>query len=219
MIESLIKGWHTLNNKSRITLIESMLGDENFFRHEVSFFDEGRITSGIMEMENDYKKISTEIDFVKRTEKKSDETSARLNFLYSRQLEILQTVAFQSSQLLEKVSSCLKLLENLNLDFTFCLEGLQFYIDGDVDNARKKFDKYLSEHKNFGEHYQLNKIYGLIKFRDEDYESAKFYLQKVTQICPEDSEVHSTLAKIYNRLGCRAGEQAERKILKLLGGD
>ena len=218
MIENLIKGWHTLNNKSRIKLIESMLGDENFFRHEVSFFDEGRVISGIKQMENDYKKIATEIDFIKCTGKKTSENSARLNFLYCRQLEILQTIAFQSSQRIEKISSCLKLLENLKSDFTFCLEGLQFYVDGDIDGARKKFDEYLAKHENFGEHYQLNKIYGLIKFRDGDYESAKFYLQKVTQICPEDVDIHSTLITIYNHLGYRKAEQAGQKILKLLGG-
>ena len=95
MVDSLIKGYNTLNNKARLKLIETMMGDGNFFRHEVEFFDEGRIASGIASIHSDYQKISTEIDFVQQTGSDSDDSKARLNFLYRRQLEILQVMAFQ----------------------------------------------------------------------------------------------------------------------------
>ena len=218
LIESLIKGYHTLNTKSRMQFIEKVLGDGNFFRQEMTFFDDGKVTSEIDKMQENYRKISTEIDFVENTAS-PEEKNARLNFLYKRQIEILEEVAFQSSQRLEKVPACLKLLDGLKSDFTLCLQGLQKYSSGEIELAKKFFESYLAKHKNFGEHYQLNKIFGMMKLSARDYKVAKIYLQKVTQICPEDIEVHSALAKIYRQIGNTRGEIIETKILKLLEGD
>ena len=216
MFENVVKGYQMVNNKSRLKLIESLLGNENFFRFEFSFYDEGRVSSGIAKLQEDYTKLSTEIDFVRRTSKPSDETDARLNFLWQRQLEILETMAFQSSQRLEKISACLNLLKGLNLDFSICLEGLREYQIGNVDTAQRHFEKYLSTHGDFANHYQLNKIYGRIKFDAGDLATSKIYLQRVTQICPEDSEVHHWLEEIYSRLNDSDAAQVNHEIFKLL---
>lgn len=216
MFENVVKGYHTLNNKSRLKLIESLLGNENFFRFEFSFYDEGRISSGIASLQEDYTKISTEIDFVRQTGKPSDDIDARLNFLRQRQLEILETMVFQSSQRPEKVSACLNLIRGLKLDFSICLEGLSEYQSGNIDAARRHFEKYLTTHKDFANHYQLNKIYGKIKFDAGDYATAKIYLQRVTQICPEDSEVHRWLSEIYSRLNDSEATQVNHEIFELL---
>ena len=216
MFENVIKGYHALNNKSRLKLIESLLGNENFFRFEFNFYDEGRISSGIASLQEDYAKISTEIDFVRQTSEPSDDTDARLNFLRKRQLEILETMVFQSSQRPEKVPACLNLIRDLKSDFSICLEGLSEYQNGNIDAARHHLEKYLATHGNFGNHYQLNKIYGKIKLDTRDYATAKIYLQRVTQICPEDSEIHRWLAEIYSRLNDSAAARTNHDIFELL---
>ena len=216
MFESVIKGYHTLNNKSRLKFIESLLGDENFFRLECNFYDEGRVSSGIASLQKDYAKISTEVDFVRQTSDSSPETTERLNFLQQRQLEILETMAFQSSQRLEKIPACLNLLRGLKLNFSICLEGLREYQDGNIKASQCYLEKYLAIHGEFGNHYQLNKIYGNIKFDNGDYIAAKIYLQRVTQICPEDSEVHQRLSEIYSRLNDSDAARVNRDIFKLL---
>ena len=216
MLDAFIKGWHTLNNKSRLKLIESLLGDENFFRFEFCFYDEGRVTTGITRLKEDYEKISAEIDFVQQTSADSEETAERLNFLYKRQLEILEAIAFQSSQRLEKVPACLNLLKGLKRDFSVCLEGLSEYQKGNVEVARQHFEKYLAKYGDFRAHYQLNKIYGRIELNAKDYVTAKIFLQRVIQICPEDAEVHQWLLEIYSCLNDSKAAKIHHDIAKLL---
>lgn len=218
MLEAVVKGYHTLSNKSRLKLIESLLGNENFFRFECNFYDAGRVSSGIASLQEDYTKLTTEIDFVRQTRKPSAETNARLNFLQQRQLEMLETMAFQSSQQLEKIPACLNLLKGLNLDFSICLKGLHEYQNGNCNAAQQFLEKYLALHGDFGNHYQLNKVYGKIKFNAGDYNTAKTYLQRVTQICPEDSEVHQWLTEIYSNLKDPDAVKINQDILELLEG-
>ena len=214
MIDTLIKGYHAVNNKARLKVIESILGSGDFFRREVEFFDVGYIETGINRIREDYDKILTEIDFVKKT---SDD-NARLNFLYKRQLNFLEAMTFILSQIPENIDKCLDLIEGLKSDFQLCLEGLKFYYAGDIEKARLKFEKYLGKHGNFGEHYILNKIYGELELQRKDFDSAKFYLQKVTEICPEDAETHRYLAEVYKKLGYHEAVRVEENILNLLEG-
>ena len=110
----------------------------------------------------------------------------------------------------------MNLLNGLKLDFSICLEGLREYQAGNVATAQHYLEKYLTTHEDFANHYQLNKIYGKIKFNARDYVKAKIYLQRVTQICPEDSEVHHWLAEIYSTLNDSEAAQVNHEIFKLL---
>ena len=218
MIKTLIKAYHTICNKGRLATIEAFANEENFFRNEVSFFDDGRVISGIEAIKMDYAALQTEIKFVKEAHKKDKDYTERLNFLYGRQYECVKTMAFQASQNIKNIDNCLSLMEDFNDDFKLCLEGLSLYKNKRNDDAFVKFTEYFSRTKSFGTHYLLNKLYGTMLYEQGAYKEAEPFLYVVTQVCPEDEEVHKILLKIYMKSGKESRVAIEKEIISVLGG-
>ena len=219
MIKTLIKTYHTIHNKSKLKLIEELLGNENYFRQEVNFFDDGRVAAGINRINEDYKKLLTEIEFVKDNYKDDEDKIERLNFLYGRQYEFLKTITFQASQNFKNIDNCINMLGNIKNDFSLCLEGLKAYSSGNKDEAFSKLTAYLKLKNSFEDHYLLNKIYGTMLYEKNSYDEAEPYLYKITQICPEDLEVHNMMKNIYHTLGNSNGEFVEQEIISILGAE
>lgn len=218
MIKTLIKAYHTVFNKGKLAVIESFSEEENFFRNEVAFFDNGRVASGIERLKADYAAIEAEIKFVKQTGADDEDYEKKLNFLYKRQYECITTMAFQTSQNLKNIDACLALTKGLNYDFKLCLEGLRLYKDDDKEAAFAKFGEYLKRKKSFSVHYLLNKIYGEMLFNKGNYKAAEVFLYNVTQICPEDNNNHKLLATVYEKNGNVRQMKIEKEIVKVLGG-
>ncbi len=63
MIKKLIKTYHKIYNISKLQLIEKIMGEENFFREEITCFDDGRVEAGIKRLQSDYTKICEDINF------------------------------------------------------------------------------------------------------------------------------------------------------------
>ena len=95
--------------------------------------------------------------------------------------------------------------------------GLKAYNMGDEAKAFEKLTEYLNKRENFGDHYLLNKIYGTLLYNKNHFSESEKYLYKVTQICPEDIQVHNMMKVIYHNLNNSNGEKVEESILKLLG--
>lgn len=217
MIKTLIKTYHTVFTKGQLAVIEAFSKEENFFRNEVAFFDNGRVASGIEALKKDYADLQTEIEFVKKNRINDKDYNDRINFLYSRQYECMMTIVFQASQNLQNIDSCLDILGDSNNVFKLCLEGLNFYKHTKKDDAFAKLTEYLKIKKSFDEHYLLNKIYGEMLYDKGLYKEAKLFLYIVTQICPEDDMAHQLLKAIYAKDGDTVGVAVEEEIISVLG--
>lgn len=217
MLKTLIKTYHKVNNVSRLKVIEKIMGDENFFREEINCFDDGRIESSVKQMQASYDAICTEIKFLKESAAEAVDTKDKLQYLYKKQYEILKSFAFEASQNMKNIDSCLEIMKDLKDDFYICLQGMEAYAEGDKVTAFEKLKEYLQLQKTFGNHYLLNKFYGLLLFEHGRHNESKIFLQRVTQICPEDVEVHEKMQALYHIQGNCKGEETEKKILLVLG--
>ncbi|MCI7056121.1 MAG: hypothetical protein MR959_04430 [Selenomonas bovis] len=217
MIKKLIQTYHKIYNISKLQIIERIMGEENFFREEVTCFDDGRVEAGIRRLQKDYAKISEDIKFLEETSKKAEGNSERLNFLRNRQYEMMRLLTFEASQNEKNIDTCLNVWGEIDSDFRLCLEGLKLYFSGNPDASYMKLKEYLKKHDGFGSHYLLNKIYGLMLYEKKRYGDAEKFLYLVTQIKPEDIDTHKMMVDLYHRNNNASGETIERNILLSLG--
>lgn len=217
MIKKLIKTYHKIYNISKLQIIERIMGEENFFREEVTCFDDGRVEAGIKRLQEDYAKIGEDIKFLMETSKNDDSVNDRLHYLHNRQYEMLRLLTFEASQNERNIDACLNVWGELADDFRLCLEGLKLYFGGDQNLSYMKFNEYLKKHDGFGSHYLLNKIYGIMLYETKHYDDAEKFLYRVTQVKPEDGAVHRIMRDLYRRRGYTAGEAVEKNILLALG--
>ena len=205
VLPKLIQEYHLIYNKSRLKAVEALLGDENFFREECTFFDDGRVNTGIDRIKEDYKKIATEIEFVKSTCQQDKDYKERLVYLYQRQYELLVLMAYQSSQNSHNIDSAIKLLDGLNDSLEQGLKGLQFYFNGNKGEAYKNLCNYAQNPKAFGDHYLMNKVYGFLLIDGNSFRQAIHFLLIAARNCPEDIEIHRGLFKCYSHTDNQIG--------------
>ncbi|WP_415941521.1 hypothetical protein [Mitsuokella multacida] len=216
-IPALIKAYNLFYNKSRLKTVEALLGDENFFREECTFFDDGRVKSAIDRIKSDYEKISNEISFIKNTSKQDDDLVQKLKYLYERQFKLLVLMAYQASQNYKNIDSSLQLINGFDTPLLFGLKGIQFYINNDMENSYRNLTVYLKKEGGFGDHYLMNKIYGELLIEGKEYRDAIPFLIRVIKNRPEDIETHRLLIKCYQYSGDTDKLNVEKAIVKLLG--
>lgn len=217
MIKKLIKTYHKIYNISKLQVIERIMGEENFFREEVTCFDDGRVEAGIKRLQADYAKISEDIKFLMETSKRDESYNDRLQYLRKRQYDMIHLLTFETSQNEKNIDACLNVWGDIDDDFRLCLEGLKLYFSGNQSSSYMKLNEYLKKHDGFGSHYLLNKIYGLMLYEKKLYDDAEKFLYRVTQIKPEDIDTHKMMMDLYHHNNNITGETVERNILLALG--
>ena len=215
ILDKAIEAYHDIYTKSQLRTIETIMGNKNFFREECIFFDDGRVASGIKHLQNDYMTISKEIEYLKENASKSD-GKEKIRGLLIRQYEILKVMCFQGSQNFNNIDNCIKWMGNIKDEFMDCLLGLKAFSEGDKEEAFEKLKEYSEQHKGFGDHFLLNKVYGELLWERGNVEMAKFYVQNAVLLCPEDIESHEMLLDIYRSVNNSDGIGIEEQIIDLL---
>jgi predicted Zn-dependent protease len=216
-IPALIKAYNLFYNKSRLKTVEALLGDENFFREECTFFDDGRVKSAIDRIKKDYEKISTEISFIKKTSKHDDDSNQKLKYLYERQFKLIVLMAYQASQNYKNIDSSLQLIDGFDTSLSLGIKGIQLYIQNDKENSYRKLTAYIQETGSFGDHYLMNKIYGMLLIEGKNYRNAIPFLIRAVKNHPEDIETHQLLMECYQQIDCFEKSNLEKDIVELLG--
>lgn len=216
-IPVLIKAYNLFYNKSRLKTVEALLGDENFFREECTFFDDGRVKSAIDRIKKDYEKISTEILFIKKTSKHDDDSNQKLKYLYERQFKLIVLMAYQASQNYKNIDSSLQLIDGFDTSLSLGIKGIQLYIQNDKENSYRKLTAYIQETGSFGDHYLMNKIYGMLLIEGKSYRNAIPFLIRAVKNHPEDIETHQLLMECYQQIDCFEKSNLEKDIVELLG--
>lgn len=216
-IPALIKAYNLFYNKSRLKTVEALLGDENFFREECTFFDDGRVKSAIDRIKKDYEKISTEISFIKKTSKHDDDSNQKLKYLYERQFKLIVLMAYQASQNYKNIDSSLQLIDGFDTSLSLGIKGIQLYIQNDKENSYRKLTAYIQETGSFGDHYLMNKIYGMLLIEGKSYRNAIPFFIRAVKNHPEDIETHQLLMECYQQIDCFEKSNLEKDIVELLG--
>lgn len=216
ILQKLIQMYHLGYNKAQLKAIESILGDENYFRKECTFFDNGRVEAGIKEIQADYQKLTTEIEFLKKARADDGGTKEKLQYLYTRQRDMMHLMCYQASQNIKNIDECIQMAESVKYDFLPCLKALEAYYDGRYDEAERLLAGYLKSHVDFGTHYLVNKVWATLMFQRENYREATRYALRAVDACPEDAEIHHLLLELGRCGNIQRIIDDETKIIQLL---
>lgn len=211
MVKQLIK----LYRKSQMELIGQIADDENFFMHEVNFFDDGRAASVVKEFQTHLKEIDIEYKFVKEIGGEQD----KIDFLNEKRYEYIRGILIVSSQNLKNIERCIDLYGENRDDFYPCLLALKYYKDNKYDEAFELLKNNFKSGKDYSKHYVLNKIYGMMLYRHGYHSEAHIHLYLAAQVCPEDIEIHRKLKELYLINGNDYAKKTEQDVIDLLGGD
>lgn len=217
MIKKLIQAYHWIYNKSELRVIEKIMGDENYFRQEITFFDDGRVAAAVENIKRDHARLEQDIAMIEKQQSITSEDKQKLDYLYGRKLELIKLMAFQVSQNAKNITGARRLLEGLDVDFAECLAALDTYMSGDKAEGLALLTQYLDSGKDWDKHYLLNKVYGTEMFAAGRLEQAYRYLYRTVQVCPEDAAAHRMLGELYRTSGKERAAAVERDVLELLG--
>lgn len=209
MINQLIK----MYRKSQMELVEKIANEDNFFLHEVSFFDDGRCSTIVKELQVLYKEIIEELNYAK--EYRQDDQD-KIIYLKERKFSILRSMAVLGSQNIKNLEQCIALYGPIRDSFYPCMMALKAYKDGNTEECFNLLSENMKSDKDFSQHYLLNKIYGELLFEKKIYDKAFVYLYNTAQICPNDIDVHRKLQKIYQMNNNSFGEKVEKDIIEIL---
>lgn len=211
MVKQLIK----LYRKTQMELIGQIADDENFFMHEVDFFDDGRSASAVKEFQEHLKEIDTEYKFVDETNGGQD----KLNFLNEKRYEYIRAMLVISSQNFKNIERCIGLYGENRDDFYPCLLALKYYKDNKHDEAFKLLQDNFKSGRDYSKHYLLNKIYGMMLYSRGYHSEAHIRLYLAVQAYPEDVEIHKKLYELYSINGNEYAKSVEKDIISLLSGE
>lgn len=213
ILKKIIRGY----NDSRMAVLKKLVDNTASIEDENSFLDDGTIKAKIGRLENQRKKLINELKLASKYGGGSGEDMANKADLLNRLKEAEFDMAFLASNSFEMIDSCLDMLKETSTDFTLCLLALKMYEEGNEKDAFFKFYEYFEDKNGLLEHYLINKTYGTLLYKKNQYAQAKMLLQHAVTKRPEDRELHVLLKDIYNKAGQEVEEQIEANIIGLLG--
>ncbi len=207
------KGYNDLKIKS-IKKIAGINSDN--LLQESPFFDSGYIKTQVKNLKEEFSTISNEINSLYNSFSKDELKNTNINELIRKKNKIIYNIVFLSSNSFKNLNYCLKLLNNLDLDFEICIYGLKEYQKGNNAEAFQYLNEYLGEQEILLDHYLINKVYGLLLMKTEQYKLARLYLLKAVEKKPADIEIHRLLKKIHEHLNEEFAADVEKNIIELL---
>ena len=111
--------------------------------------------------------------------------------------ELSSELAFYMSNDEERVSESIKCIEDVSSNFKECLHGIEEYLDGDLEKAYELLQENYKLTRKAKEHFLINKVYGLLLVKHEEYENAVEILKRALSLCPEDIECYHALEEAY----------------------
>lgn len=213
ILKKIIRGY----NDSRMAIFKKLVENTTNIQDENSFLDDGTIKARIELLKSQYKKLVNELELASKHGDGSGEDRVRKVDLFNKLREVEFDMAFFASNNFEMIDSCLDMTKNANTNFKMCLLALKLYMEGNEKDAFLKFYEYFKDKDGLLEHYLVNKTYGTLLYKANQYNQAKMLLQHAVTKRPEDKELHVLLKDIYKRIGQEVEEQIETNIIELLG--
>lgn len=180
--------------KAKYSFIDDMAGVSADTIKEDPFLDKGYVKYKIVKLK---KLIKDEVSFEKRK-------------------ELLGKLAFYMSNDEEYVSESLKFMEGISSSFKECIYGIEEYLDGNLEKAYELlYENYKLAHR-VKEHFLINKVYGLLLVKQENYEEAMEVLKRALAVCPEDMECYHALEEAYYQTFHMKENEVVTNIISLL---
>lgn len=216
MIKELVREYKNI----KISAINKLSGVEESLYDENLFLDDGFLYSKIEKLKADYDNIIKEIEDIVKYDVKNDEyKNNKLIEKMHKKDSILFELAFLSSNDFSQLEISKKTLDNIDTDFSLCVQGLIYYKEGNMIDSFKYLQKYFEINNNYHiNHYLANKVYAELLNKCNEYELSLRYLRQAIKLRPENLELHKNIYDIYVKLGKIKESKIERDIINILEG-
>ncbi|MGV8983965.1 tetratricopeptide repeat protein [Clostridium sp.] len=211
LIQNSIKAY----KDARISIIEK-LSNVASYSSELSFLDEGYITSKIDDLKVEYNSVDNELNLLSYDNKMDKYIKDKTSYLNNRKRSIYVEMSLLGSNNFKNLDQCVNLLEGIDSDLIECIQALKLYHLGSEGEAFKKFQNYFKRNRFLIEHFLINRVYGELLFKAGQYEVARVYFKKAVEKRPEDIDVHGFLKEIYSKLGDKNALLVEESIIDIL---
>ncbi|KGR73548.1 tetratricopeptide repeat protein [Ureibacillus manganicus] len=181
--------------------------------YENQFLDDGTIKVMIDQLKKDYSSIQKELEILFSV----NDSELFNQYLYEQQ-EVKYLIAFYASNNPQNIDYCLELIDNINIDFKDCLLAIKDFEQNNYKSSFLRFYNYFSQNRKLLEHYIINKYYGILLYKEMQYDQAIIFLQKAVEKRPEDKDLHIILKEIYEKKGLLIESGIEESILTILSG-
>lgn len=216
MIKNLVREYKNIKMSAinKLSGVDESLYDENLF------LDDGFLYSKIEKIKADYYNIVKDIeDIVKYDVKNDKHKENKLREKMQKKDSLMFELAFLSSNDFSQLEISKKILDEMDTDFSLCVQGLIFYKEGNMIDSFRYLQKYFEINNNcYINHYLANKVYAELLTKCNEHELALIYLQQAIKLRPENLELHKDIYDIYVKLGKIKESQIERNIIHILEG-
>lgn len=214
MIKGIIKNY----NDAKFSFIQKMSQSEESIFYETQFLDDATIGCRINRLKDEYERLGSDIEMLTRYDTNDSYNKEKLKYFVKRRDDICFNIAFLASNSLNSLDSCVQILGDLDTNFKLCIKALMYYKSGDEQKTFEYFYAYFKDKNVLLEHYLINKVYGSLLYKCEQYDVAMLLLRKAVEKRPEDIEIHRILKDIYLLKNMKEEEKIEQNILEILEG-
>jgi len=212
MLEKIV----TLYRKAEMRIISDLSGASAGVIDETSFYDVGYMQSQIGRIQKELKCITSELENTLEIKDNSDYGKKHIVELIEQRERLLFNMIFLASNSFKNLDDCMKMAEGHKFSFMQCVQALNEYHSGNKKKAFQLLEVYYREQGSVGEHYLVNKVFGLLLAENGFYTKAVPFLTYALQFVPDDTESLDILKMCYGQMNESGRARVISEILALL---
>lgn len=212
MLEKIV----TIYRKAEMAVISGLSGASAGVIDETSFYDVGYMQSQIGRIQKELKRITSELENTLEIKDNSDYGKKHIAELIEQRERLLFNMIFLASNSFKNLDDCMKMAEGHKFSFMQCVQALNEYHSGSKEKAFQLLEVYYRKHGSAGEHYLVNKVFGLLLAENGFYAKAVPFLTYALQFVPNDTESLDVLKMCYGQMNESGRARVISEILVLL---
>lgn len=186
--------------KAKMSVISDLSGTVGDVLDETSFYDLGYMQSQIKRIQNEFARISKELEINMELDEKSEYAVNKRQELIGQREVLLMHMIYLASNSFKNLEDCKKMAKGYRFSFMECVDGLQEYNAGNKNNAFDILENYFNNYGRVKNHFLINKVFGLLLLDRNEYQKAAPYLTCALQFVPDDIETLEALKICYEKL-------------------
>ena len=193
MLDNLVTGYHKL----KYSAMDSVSGVGKLLYEEARFYDLGYMQTLVKRLKMELKATDQNLQSLSEADSNSYEDIDYRNQLLRQREALVFQMIFAMSNSFSNIDICKKLSSNYSFEFMNCVDALYEYNKGNEDKAFELLNSYCQKYKEIENHFLINKVYGILLYKRQQYERAIQYLSCALNFVPDDEEALKTLSDCY----------------------
>lgn len=212
MLDNVVTGYHKL----KYGTMDSVSGASTVLYDEARFYDLGYMQTLVKRLKRELQVTDENLQSLSKPDSNSYENIDYRNQLLRQREALIFQMIFAMSNSFSNIDNCKKLSSNYDFEFMNCVDALYEYNKGNEDKAFELLNSYCQKYKEIENHFLINKVYGILLYKRQQYERAIQYLSCALNFVPDDEEALKTLSDCYKNANNSKAHVIILNIINLL---